>query len=459
MAGEQLSSQQIAFLDRFILIGWFIGSQDQKTTEAYERYLEIEQAFKDAMFALPGKDPRVKELGGQAAGPMTTKNSGHFDDAGRDLALLIPLAKALGRTIASEHAAAVDQFNTIMSGLPDEDPRVQSIASRASGPARTTIVEEMPTAMETLEALSEEATQLGPILVTEHADAVREFQDAIKVLPADDARVKAILDEATAPISKNTAKDSIVDIKTLNDLKSEIEQAKQAIAGDKTKMLDALALLTNSRGATQAERDRVTTAMAGDWPAPDDFAKAQRACDALTKLISAARQLAALAIEKPASAQKMRDLFADWDVIIGDTEVAGATIEQSKVDLAEQKKEFGDAGIVYNNALDMPEDDEEKIRLKEEAVQLATDEYFDKMIDFLSAQGKSRALIGMKLMSEAVIFGPLAPDAGRPFEDAVGEKLIAAFERDPEVANSTIQIARRSVDPAKIAGVVDGLCT
>lgn len=596
MAGEHLTPQQIAFLDRFIVNGWFTGSQDRKTTEAYERYLKVEQAFKDAIFALPGKDARVKELGGRAAGPMAKKNSGDFDGAGQDLALLIPIAEELGQTISAEHTEAVDRFDTIMSDLPGDDPRVQSVASRAAGPSQVTTVEEMPTAIEALGALGEEATKLvptfaeehkaavllfqdamkalppeearvqelasraeGPVgatgakdmwsaaktlaeladeagslaetlvaehpeavrlfrqaadalpaeeartksleqraasalsasepkdmpaavvtlsvlieearkldatLVKEHADAVLEFQDAIKVLPADDTRVKAILDNAADPISKTTAKDSTDAIKALDDLKPEIDKAKLAIAADKTKMLDALALLTDPGGATadeqkgmRAERDRATAAMADDWPSPADFAKAQRACDALAKLISAARQLAALAAKKPQSAQKMRDLLAGWDTIIGDTEVNDETIAQSKLDLAERKKEFADATADYNDALDMPEDDEEQIRLKEEAVQLATDNWYDKEAEVLDAQEKSRALLGKKLMNEAVTFGPLAPDAGRPFEDSVGEKMIAAFGRDPEVANSAIQIAQKSVDPAKIANAVDGLCT
>ncbi|MDU9004075.1 hypothetical protein, partial [Sedimentitalea todarodis] len=80
-------------LDLFIRKGWFTGSQNKKTKEAYERYLKVTQAFKDAMSALPGKDTRGREISEQAAGRMTKKNAGGFDGAGQDLALLMALLR------------------------------------------------------------------------------------------------------------------------------------------------------------------------------------------------------------------------------------------------------------------------------------------------------------------------------------------------------------------------------
>lgn len=421
--------------------------------------------YQEAMKALPPEEARVQNLASRAEGPLGATLAKDQASATGILAELTEEAESLVKELIEEHPEAVRLFQEAVSALPSADPRPQNLESRATSALKATGAKDVPAAVVTLSVLIEEARKLDATMVKELADAVREFQDAVKPLPADDTRVKTILDKSSDPISKTTAKDSADAIKALNDLKPEIEQAKLAIADDKTKMLESLALQTNPDGATEAEqkgmkaeRDRATTAMSGDWPSPADFAKAQRARDALAKLISAASQLAALLAKKPASAKKMRDLLAGWDTIIGDTEVNDETIAQSKSDLAERRKEFDDAITDYNDALAMPEDDDEQKRLKEEAVLVATDKWYKKEAEFLAAKDKSRALLGKKLMNEAVTFGPLAPDAGRPFEDSVSNKLIAAFERDPEVANSTIQIAQKSADPTKIANAVDGLC-
>ncbi|MEP3330535.1 hypothetical protein [Sedimentitalea sp.] len=465
MAGAELTTQQIAFLDRFVLKGWFTGKQNKKTTAAYERYLKVEQAFKDAMSALPSKDPRVKELGGRAAGPMTKKNAGDFDGASQDLAPLIPLAEEIGRTISSEHAQAVDQFNVIMTGLPGDDGRVQSIASRASGPSKPATAADMPAAMDTLKTLGEEATQLGPVLIAEHAQAVKEFQDEIKVLPADDTRVKAILDKSTDPISKTTAKESTAAIKALVALKPEIAQAKLAISGDKTRMLDALALLLDPTGASpteqkamKTERDRVTAAMADNWPAPDDFAKAQRACDALALLIRDADKISALATKSPKAAAKARDCFANFDTIIGPQPVTPERVAKVDDDIAKALREQSTATSEWHKAMALPEGDAKQIAAKELAVKTAVADYDLALTAEKAASKIKNAIIAKEKLSQSLAFGPLAPDAGRPFKDSSAEKLIAAYQKDALLADSAVDLAQRSEDPDKIAHVISPMC-
>ncbi|WP_424984486.1 hypothetical protein [Microbulbifer sp. S227A] len=465
MAGKELTTQQIAFLDRFILKGWFTGSKNKKTTDAYKRYVEVEKTFHEALLALPGKDPRVQALGGRAAGPMAKKNSGDFDGAREDLAPLIPMIEQLRQTIASEHAQAVVQFNTVMADLPDADPRVKSIATRADGPAKTTAPADMPAAMDTLKLLGDEATKLGPVMMAEHAEAVRQFQQAIKVLPADDSRVKLILDKSVDPIGKTTAKDSFAAIKTLTDLKADIEQAKLDIAADKTRMLQKIAQLADPGGATpdekkamKAERDRVTTAMAGDWPSPDEFAKAQRACEALAALVRTSEKISALATKSPKAAAKARETFASFDALIGDKPVTPERIAKVKEDIEQARKDASDAASDWNKAKALPEGNPTEIAAKELAIKTALAEYRAARTREKTASKLNSAIIGKQKLSESLAFGPLAPDAGRPFTDGSAEKLIAAYKKDPLLADSAVALAQRSRDPDQIAHVIEPMC-
>ncbi|MEY8831380.1 hypothetical protein AB9K34_23665 [Sedimentitalea sp. XS_ASV28] len=472
MPGTELSTKQIAFLDRFILKGWFTGSKNKKTTDAYTRYVEVEQTFKDALLALPGDDPRVKELGGRAAGPMAKKNAGDFDGAREVLAALIPLVGQLRQTITSEHAKAVTsehtqavtQFDTVLADLPDADPRVKSIVARADGP-KTAAPADMPAAMDALKQLGDEAAELGPVMVEEHAEAVRQFQQAIKVLPADDSRIKLILDKSVDPIGRTTARESFAAIKTLTDLKTEIEQAKQDIAADKTRMLQRITQLADPGGASpdekeamEAERNRVTAAMAADWPTPDDFAKAQLACDALAKLVRTSEKLSALATKSPQAAAKAREVVASFDAIIGDRPVTAEWIAEIEEDIEEARKHASDAILEWNKANALPGDTPQQVKAKELAIEAALADYQAAQNKEEAARKINNAIIGKEKLSQSLAFGPLAPDAGRPFNDGSAEKLIAAYQKDPLLADSAAALAQRSRDPDQIAHVIEPMC-
>ncbi len=338
MPGTELSTQQIAFLDRFILKGWFTGAKNKKTTKAYKRYVEVEKRFKDALLALPGDDPRVRELGGRAAGPMAKKNAGDFDGAREDLAALIPLVEQLGREMAPENKMKSEILHRI--------------------------------------------TQL------------------------------------TVPIGATP----------------------------------------DEKKAMETERNRVTAAMAADWPTPDDFAKAQLACDALAGLVRTSEKLSALATKSPKAAAKAREVVANFDAIIGDRPVTPEWIAEIEEDIEKARKHASDAELEWDKADALPEDTKKQRKAKELAIEAARADYHAAQDEEEAARQIKNAIIGKKKLSEALAFGPLAPDAGRPFNDGSAEKLIAAYQMDPLLADSAVALAQRSKHPDQIAHVIEPIC-
>ncbi|MDK3075275.1 hypothetical protein QO034_19520 [Sedimentitalea sp. JM2-8] len=435
------------------------------TTTIGEEHKSAVGLYQEAMKALPPEEARVQHLASRAEGPLGATLAKDQASATRTLTELTEEAGSLVKDLIEEHPEAVRLFQEAVSALPSADLRRQNLESRATSALKATEAKDVPAAVVTLSVLIEEARKLDATMVKELADAVREFQDAVKPLPADDTRVKAILDKSNDPISKTTAKDSADAIKALNDLKPEIEQAKLAIADDKTKMLEALALLTNPDGATEAEqngmkaeRDRAATAMSGDWPSPADFAKAQRACDALATLIRTAEKVSALAAKSPKAAAKARESLASFDAIIGEEGVTPELVAKINENLTQAREDKSAAISEWHKAKALPEDNEEQIAAKELAVKAAVADYRVALQAEKDASKINNAIIAKEKLSQSLAFGPLAPDAGRPFKDSSAEKLIAAYQKDPLLADSVIDLAQRSRDPDQIAKVIAPIC-
>ena len=146
MAGENLTPQQRAFVQKHLKLKLFSGGHDKKVTKAYERFLVVEQDFQNKIQALPGGDLRVQALGGRAAPAMKLKNEGKFDEAAQALSQVTPDVTSLGNTLTLEHREALVEYQQAIGPLPPEDPKTKTLVSQAT-PSLTSAVKDIPAAI------------------------------------------------------------------------------------------------------------------------------------------------------------------------------------------------------------------------------------------------------------------------------------------------------------------------
>ncbi|MBB94962.1 MAG: hypothetical protein CML68_10215 [Rhodobacteraceae bacterium] len=217
-------------------------------------------------------------------------------------------------------------------------------------------------------------------------------------------------------------------------------------------------------GATQEEQDffelAVQTgrmALLNDYPTPDDFAfarveqvKALRLYARVGELSDLAGRNATVAGAAHAAFDQMRAITGGGEVTdqrIADADAAATASGQA---LAQAEQDLLDAGnipiITDRDIITRANAVRDATRLRDEARQADQE-----------AKGLARALLGTKLLAEALDTGPLSmKGAGRKLPDAVASDLIDAFTTHPRLAADTVDIAQDAMDPE---AVVQGIAT
>ena len=232
MAGENLTVQQRAFIEKYLSKSFFSGKKNKATTKAYEDYLVVEKTFMDAMSSLPGEDLRVKAIGGRASGAMAKKNTGDFSGAAGDLQVLIQETNQLAPILQGDHRVAVRDFNTAMTALPPAEPRAIDLANRAATPLGATALTDLPKAAVLLGQLEGEAKQLALTLTAEHGLAVTAYQLAFSALPPEDDRTKSIDGRAAGPVAVTAPAGMAAAIVTLGQLEAQAKQLALTLSAE-----------------------------------------------------------------------------------------------------------------------------------------------------------------------------------------------------------------------------------
>lgn len=460
MAGENLTVQQRTFLEKYLKGGIFNRGRDKKVTKSYEDYLPIEQTFKNLMLEMPGKDPRVQQLGGKAGPAMKLKTDGKFEEAGAALTPLIGEARNLRLTFERELAAAAQRFRDALGVLAPDDATAMQLTQQMQ-PHFTSQIKDIPAAIVALDQAALAAGNRAEELRKAYPKAKTDYTDALKDLPTTDSRTGAITGRA-GPAMTAADPDIPKAVTLLGTLAAACVALKKTIKGEKDALLRDLAKLADPAGASKHEkaamktlRDAATNAVAAEYPDPAAFATARKAMAQLSKQIATAAQIGKL---PKATAEKTRTAMEGFDKVLGDLEITPQVVADATQRRQQAETAFERATQDLLDAQAMPDDTPEAKKLRTAAEKRATAAYNQAQKKLDTETQRSKAVLGKKYLSDAVTFGALAPDAGRPLDPAIATKFIEAFEKQPDIAQSALQLAKRAKDPGKLADALPMVC-
>jgi hypothetical protein len=119
--------------------------------------------------------------------------------------------------------------------------------------------------------------------------------------------------------------------------------------------------------------------------------------------------------------------------------------------VTDAKGKAQDAARAVQTAKAMPSGTPEEIRLRDEAIRQATEASSKAQEVQKAAEARERALLGTRMLTEALEHGPLSAEAGKPFPDDVAEKFMQGFALDPQLTGTAITSAKGSRNPGAVA--------
>lgn len=164
----------------------------------------------------------------------------------------------------------------------------------------------------------------------------------------------------------------------------------------------------------------------------------------LGNMVETANQIAQLG---PDAATEARQVMGSFDEALGPGVAVTPELEAAiaaEIQAAEEAERIAGQHLAAAEAMaDGP--------AKEAALEAARNEMMEATVALDTARGRERAARGKRLLTEAITTGPLGPDALRPITDQSAAEFIAAFEREPELADFAVDRASRSMNPDAIA--------
>jgi hypothetical protein len=314
-------------------------------------------------------------------------------------------------------------------------------------------------ALGSLGTITQKLGEYEDLLGTEYLRAQKAYDQSTIGLPRDDPRVVELRrqDQGFYGITKSDDMMSIA-IFSYGRLTGEVNKIKTAIAEEKNTLLQDLAGLTDPVRATEpqkkemgAERKKTTEALKGDYPAPEDFKTARLAISALRGLLRLSASLAG----DTAAAAAARQALEKLDV---PPEVTDEQLELAKTTATNANKAYEDG-----KASDSPKLSSDELNVLRTKAEAATREWLEllkqaKEYRQIPEEERERRLLGKQLLTEALTWGPLAADAGRPFPDDQAARFIAAYQKDHVLANTVLHTAKTARHPELLAANIGGLC-
>lgn len=254
-------------------------------------------------------------------------------------------------------------------------------------------------------------------------------------------------------------------IERMGTLKAGLEKKRTAILKEVEDTADP-------KGASEAEKAKLETGrkavrepLADAVPTAADFGKAEKALETLRATARAAGgnervrgSLDALEKTNPKAAAKAKELLAGFAAATDGLEITPEVFDKAAKDLADAQAEFVKAEKALATAEAMPQGDAGEIEARNKAIEKANRALFDTTDTLRGVEAKSNAIMGRKLLGEAVEFGALSPVAPRPLADESAELLIAAFGRDPRLAGEAAEVAATAREPDLVAKAVGPMC-
>ncbi len=174
----------------------------------------------------------------------------------------------------------------------------------------------------------------------------------------------------------------------------------------------------------------------------------------LGNLVTTAKKINEIQASNPEAATHMREAMTGFDAELGPgTVVTPELLAQIEAERQAALTAQQQAEVHLAAAEAMPAG-----RAREAAITAAQEEIETTGAALEACKRKQTAAKGKEGLTVAITSGPLAADAGHPFDDLTAAQFVDAFRREPELATSAIETASTSQHPEAIASGMGMLC-
>ncbi len=299
-------------------------------------------------------------------------------------------------------------------------------------------------------------------------EAYVEQEQAFKALalrmPKEDPEMRVILTDLRAVL--DLKKDGAFDeaSRGMAQLVGRALKRETFLKEERAALIKEAKALKLASGALQADVERFATAVAAvaaalphQAPSPAEFKAARNALSKAQALIPQINRTTVLARKNPKAAAAAQGVLAELAKATGGDAPSFAALKAAGEAVAAEKAKLERAEKALQFAQALPEDAPSEQILRDEAIKQAEATIGSVKEALKSAQARETGLLGIKLLNEAMEFGPLSGETGAPFEDATAEKFIKAFQKDPRLASKAVEAATGARHPDAVADAVGGL--
>ncbi|WP_299725844.1 hypothetical protein [uncultured Tateyamaria sp.] len=240
---------------------------------------------------------------------------------------------------------------------------------------------------------------------------------------------------------------------------ADIQEVENRLMQSRNRMLQQCAALTLADDAQQSETDffnaarlAANNALADERPTPDKLALGRAELDKAAKIAARSGALKDLHALNPGAAASAHLAFESMRAKTGGGDITPERIDAAEQALAEARLEVLrlDTELRRAEALPVGNLDAGIARMEQIVDARTAKEEADAKVK--EAQELANALLGSKLLGEALESGPLScKGAARKLPDAAIQTFIAGFEDHPRLAASAVDICYGALDPMAVA--------
>ncbi|MEP3331644.1 hypothetical protein [Sedimentitalea sp.] len=238
-----------------------------------------------------------------------------------------------------------------------------------------------------------------------------------------------------------------------------MKQVEKKVMDERTTILQRAAGLSVAEGATQKENDFLATAKKGvidalpdERPTPQQLAAGRKVLEKAAKVVARTGTLKELHERDPKAAAAAHLAFDAMREKTGGGEITPERINEAEDAAAEARLEAlrFDTEMRRAEALPVTNIDEGIARMEKIVKARTAKEEAERKAK--EAMDMANALLGTKLLSEALETGPISGkgEARKMPEEAI-KALIASFEDHPRMASAAVDVANNALDPVAVA--------
>ncbi len=288
-----------------------------------------------------------------------------------------------------------------------------------------------------------------------------EFKALAQRIPSSHPAMQAIITDTKPAIDlKNDGKfDEAANamagvIQRAKDLELSLKDERQSLIGQASRLrLAAGATEGDTTKFTQA-RDAVAAALPDAVPTMAQLKAGMNALDAAKALIPQIDRLTALAAKNPQAAAAAHTAFDEMARKAGGARPTPENIKTAGEAVEAAKTAAKEADRALELAQAMPTVPLSAVEARDEALEAARKQVEEAKAALKDAEDKESGLLGTKMLTDALVAGPLSANTGAPFADAVAKQFIEGFQKDPRLTAMAVETATGSRHPEAVAAAL-----